>query len=64
MKRETYTVEEVAEILGIGRGKCYQAVRDKEIPSLKIGRRYVIPRMALEEMLNLTERTEKDGDLS
>jgi excisionase family DNA binding protein len=43
----TLTVEEAAELLGISRGSAYQAVRAGDIPSIRIGRRVLIPRARL-----------------
>jgi excisionase family DNA binding protein len=40
----TYTVMEVAALLGIGRGAAYELVRDGTIPALRCGRRWVVPR--------------------
>ncbi len=40
--RRTYTVPEVAEMLGISRSTAYVCVRRGEIPSLKLGGRVVI----------------------
>ena len=51
MERATLTIEEAAEILGIGRSSAYQAARTGEIPTLKIGRRLLVPRVALERLL-------------
>lgn len=50
--RQTYTVIEAAVILGLGTAKVYQAVRDGTIPSIRIGRRFLIPRAALEKMFD------------
>jgi len=50
-ERLTLTVAETAKVLGIGRTLCYERVRSGEIPSLRIGRRLVIPRAALEKLL-------------
>ena len=47
-----YQVEHVAELLGIGINQCYSAVRSGAIPSIKIGRRILIPRARLLAMLN------------
>lgn len=47
----TYTVEEAAQLLRIGRGTCYEAVRSRQLPSIHIGRRILIPRCALERLL-------------
>ena len=44
--RQTLTVEEVAEILGIGRNSAYEAIRREEIPTLRLGRRVVVLRTA------------------
>ena len=51
MKRMTYTVEEAAELLGIGRSAAYEAVRNGTIKSLRFGRRIVIPRAVLEDLV-------------
>jgi excisionase family DNA binding protein len=51
VKRSTYDVDEAARILGIGRSAAYEAVRRGEIPSIRLGKRVVVPRLALEKML-------------
>ena len=48
----TYTVTEAAALLGISRTTAYECVRRGEIPSLTLGRRVVISRVALERMLD------------
>ena len=52
MERQTVTVEEAAQVLGISRSTAYEAVRRGELPVIRIGRRYVVPRLALERMLS------------
>jgi len=42
-ERLTYSVEEVAEVLGISRAFVYECVNRGEIPHLRIGRRILIP---------------------
>lgn len=49
--RRTYTVVEVAEILGIGRNTAYESCRNGEIPTIKIGGRILIPRSAVDDLL-------------
>jgi excisionase family DNA binding protein len=49
--RQTVTVEETAKRLGIGRNTAYDAVRRGDIPSIRIGRRVVVPVAVLERML-------------
>ena len=46
-----YSVVEVGELLGIGRSKAYELVRSGTIPSLRLGRRIVIPKLALSRFL-------------
>lgn len=50
-ERLTMTVEEAAHALGIARGTAYEAVRSGELPSLKIGRRLLVPRARLLELV-------------
>lgn len=50
--RQTLSVDEAARLLGIGRSSAYEAVRRGEIPTLRIGRRILVPRTAIERMLN------------
>ena len=52
MDRLTYTVTETAVLLGISRTTAYECVRRGEIPSLTLGRRVVISRVALERLLD------------
>ena len=47
----TLTVDETAKILGIGRQLAYNRVKTGEIPVIKIGRRLLVPRKALERLL-------------
>ena len=49
--RRTLNVDEAAKMLGISRAFCYALVGRGEISSLRLGRRIVIPRRALEAML-------------
>lgn len=51
VQRKTLTVEEAARHLGIGRNTAYEAVRRGEIPTIKIGRRLLVPAAALDRML-------------
>jgi excisionase family DNA binding protein len=47
----TLSIEEAAKVLGIGRNLCYDRVKTGEIPVIKIGRRLLVPRRALEKLL-------------
>jgi excisionase family DNA binding protein len=52
--RLTYTVPEVAELLGISRSTAYECVRRGEIPALTLGRRVVIAKATIDAMLGPT----------
>ncbi len=51
MDRWTVTVEEAAQVLGISRSTAYECVRRGELRALRLGRRLVVPRAALEELI-------------
>ncbi len=51
LEPKTYTIEEAAALLGIGRGHAYQGAKKGDIPSIKIGKRILVPRAALDRML-------------
>lgn len=48
----TLTVTEAAVLLGISRATAYVAVNAGEIPSIRMGRRVIIPRHAFMQMLD------------
>jgi len=50
-KPATYTVEEAAKLLRIGRNQGYEAAKSGDLPSIRIGNRVLIPRIALERLL-------------
>jgi excisionase family DNA binding protein len=50
-ERLTLTVEETANLLGIGRQLAYERVKTGEIPAIKVGRRLLVPKKALENLL-------------
>lgn len=49
----TMNVEQVAKAFHISRAKAYEAVRLGDIPSIKLGRRLVVPTAAVRRMLQL-----------
>ena len=44
----TYSVPEAAEILGISKSRMYELTRSEGFPSLKIGKRILVPINGLE----------------
>jgi len=51
-ERLTLTVNEAAHLLGISRGLAYELARCGRLPVIRLGRRILIPRVALEKMLS------------
>lgn len=49
--RLTMTVEAAASALGISRASAYKAVGRGEIPAIRIGRRILVPKAALERLV-------------
>ena len=47
----TISVPEAARMLGISRNAGYEAVKNGDLPSIKIGRRVVVPKTAFEKLL-------------
>ena len=56
----TYSIAEAADKLGIGKNQGYEAARRGEIPTIKIGKRVLVPRAAFDRMLG--QGTTRDAD--
>ena len=52
-KAHTMTVTETATMLGISRSSAYECVRTGSIPSIRLGRRIVIPKQAIVNILDV-----------
>ena len=52
--RRTTTIVEAAKVLGVGRNQAYEAARRGEIPTIRIGKRLLVPLAALERLLQET----------
>jgi excisionase family DNA binding protein len=50
--RQTYTVEEAAQLLGISRSHAYACARSGELPALRFRGRIVIPKGAIRQFLD------------
>lgn len=50
-ERQTYTIEEFARLLGIGRNQAYEGARRGDFPTIRAGRRILIPRVAGNRLL-------------
>ena len=51
-ERLTYTVEEAATLLGISRSLAYEAARTGDLPTIRIGRRILVPAAALQRLID------------
>ncbi len=49
--RATMTVEEAAALLGISRSAAYRAVAAGQLPTIRLGRRLLVPTAKLEALL-------------
>lgn len=47
----TYTIPEVARILGVGRMAAYKAAERGDIPSFRIGKLVRVPKSAIDRLL-------------
>ena len=54
-QRLTISVEEAGQLLGISRGLAYALVSRGDIPSIRLGRRIVVPRRALDQLLDIPD---------
>ena len=52
-ERPVVSVPEAGELLGLGRSAAYDAVTRGELPTLRFGRRLVVPTARLRQMLGL-----------
>lgn len=51
MEKLVYSIREAAEVLGVSKSYLYLLVKQKEIPSLQLGKRRVIPKSYLEQWI-------------
>jgi excisionase family DNA binding protein len=51
--RWAFSIEETARLLGTGRTLTYQSAQRGDIPTIRIGRRLLVPRQALEDLLSI-----------
>ena len=52
MEKQTYSVAEAGQILGLGRNGAYDAVKRGEIPVIRFGKRRLrVPKAAVERLL-------------
>lgn len=52
-ERKVMTVPEVAKALGVSRNTIYRAAERNEIPTIRIGKKLLVPLVAFNRMLEL-----------
>jgi excisionase family DNA binding protein len=52
MERQTLTVTEAGEVLGLSRNAAYDAAKRGDLPVIRFGKRLLVPRAALERLLD------------
>ena len=51
-QRLTWSIEEAAQLLGVSRAVAYRYAEKGELPTLRLGGRLLVPRLALEKLVN------------
>jgi excisionase family DNA binding protein len=61
VEKQVYSLKEVQSLLGFGRSAVYAAIHSGEIPSVKIGRRIVVRKTVIDDLLAgvVPKRTER-----
>jgi excisionase family DNA binding protein len=54
-ERLTFTINEAANALGVGRNTVYEAVRAGTVPTIRMGRRVIIPKYALLNFMGIPQ---------
>ncbi|MFC1924639.1 helix-turn-helix domain-containing protein [Chloroflexota bacterium] len=52
------SVEEARHMLGLSRGSMYQAINSGQVPAIRIGRRLLISKARLEQLINGSNKPE------
>ena len=52
--RLVYTVPEAGRLLGLGRNAAYEAAKRGDLPTLRMGRRLLVPKIPFHGMLGIT----------
>ncbi|MBU4438186.1 MAG: helix-turn-helix domain-containing protein [Firmicutes bacterium] len=56
MEKLTYTVQEIAELIGISKPKAYELTNRSDFPAIRIGRKIVIPKEEFKTWLGAEAR--------
>ena len=64
IERLATTVPEAGKALGLGKSASYEAARRGDIPTVRIGKRLLVPLAALKRMLEVTPGTLTETEAS
>lgn len=59
MEKLVYSIQEVAELLGISRSYAYELARNGTFPIIQLGRKRVIPKEKFKRWINESGELEK-----
>ena len=48
-----YHIEQVAELFGVGRNQAYEGARRGDFPTIRVGKRLLAPKVAIDRMLGI-----------
>lgn len=51
--KEVLTIDDIMSILHIGRNTVYKLLKEGVIKSIKVGKRYIVPRKAITDFLSV-----------
>jgi excisionase family DNA binding protein len=57
IERLTYTVDQAGRLLGISRNSAYQRAAEGQLPTIRLGRRLLVPKAALDRLLEMPTST-------
>lgn len=60
-QRLTYTISEVAKLLGLSRASTYALANSGGLPVLRLGRRIVVPKVCLTKLLAEASKGRKEN---
>jgi excisionase family DNA binding protein len=55
-ERLTHTVEEAGQLLGLSRNGAYALAKSGQLPTIRLGKRLLVPKVALERLLANTTK--------
>lgn len=51
-ERLSYSIEKAVALLGIGRNTAYEAAKSGDLPSIRMGGRILVPRVAITRLID------------